>query len=70
MATKAVLASLAAFINAGLQPASPLARAIVIVLAAKLIAIAAMMVFLFVADLNTAVDAAAVGRLLGPSPPP
>ena len=70
MAPRPVLASLAAFIGAGWRPASPLARAIVIVLAAKLIAVAAMTVFLFVADQNAVVDAATVGRLLGPTSPP
>ena len=70
MLSRPVLASLAAFIDAGLRPRTPLARAIVIVLAAKLIAVAAMMVFLFVADQNAVVDAATVGRLLGPTSPP
>jgi hypothetical protein len=70
MSSRPVLASLAAFIGAGLRPQTPLARAIVIVLAAKLVAITAMMLFLFVADQNAVVDAATVGRLIGPSPPP
>jgi amino acid transporter len=67
MSSRPVLASLAAFISAGLRPATPLARAIVIVLAAKFIAVVAMTVFLFVADQNAVVDAATVGRLLGPA---
>ena len=61
-----VIASLAAFIGAGLRPTTPLARAIVVVLAAKLIAVAAMMVFQHFGGLKTAVDAAAISRLLGP----
>ena len=70
MSSRPVLASLAAFIDAGLRPRTPLARTIVIVLAAKFIAVVAMMVFLFVADQNAVVDAATVGRLLGPTSPP
>jgi hypothetical protein len=65
MATRPVLASLAAFIGAGLRPSSALARAIVIVLAAKLVAVLAMSVFF--ATQNIAVDAATVARLLSPS---
>jgi len=67
MSPRPVLASLAAFVGAGLRPASPLARAIVIVLAAKLIAVVIMLVYF--ATQNVAVDAAAIGHLLGPSPP-
>jgi hypothetical protein len=67
MASRPVLASLAAFISAGLRPTTVLARAIVVVLAAKLIAVMAMMVFLFFANQNAVVDAAAISRLFGPS---
>lgn len=42
-----VLASLVAFIGAGLRPSTALARAITVVLAAKLIAVVAMAIFLF-----------------------
>jgi uncharacterized PurR-regulated membrane protein YhhQ (DUF165 family) len=71
MSPRPVLASLAAFIGAGLRPPSPLARAIVIVLAAKLIAVVVMTVFfLFFANQESVVNAAAVGHWLGPSPPP
>ena len=65
-----VLASLAAFASAGLRPRGLLARAIVVVLAAKLIAVVAMMTFSHFADQTAAVDAAAVSRLLGPSSRP
>ena len=65
-----VLASLAAFVSAGWRPRGLLARAIVVVLAAKLIAVAAMMAFSHFADRTAAVDAAAVSRLLGPSSRP
>ncbi len=64
-----VLASLAAFVRAGLRPRSMLARAVVFVLAAKLIAVAGMMAYQHFAD-QKVVDAAAVGRLLGPSSRP
>ena len=65
-----VLASLAAFVSAGFRPRGLLARAIVVVLAAKLIAVAAMMAFSNFSDQTAAVDAAAVSRLLGPSSRP
>ena len=65
-----VLASLAAFVSAGFRPRGLLARAIVVVLAAKLIAVAAMMAFSHFADQTAAVDAAAVSRLLGPTSRP
>jgi uncharacterized PurR-regulated membrane protein YhhQ (DUF165 family) len=65
-----VLASLVAFVSAGLRPRGLLARAIVVVLAAKLIAVVAMMTFSHFADQTAAVDAAAVSRLLGPSSRP
>jgi hypothetical protein len=62
-----VLASLAAFLREGLQPSSMLARAIVCVLALKLVAVTGMMVFQHFADRGASVDTAAVSRLLGPS---
>jgi hypothetical protein len=65
-----LLASLAAFLGAGWRPPSALARAIVIVLVAKLIAVLAMAVFFHFANQHAAVDAAAIGRLFGPSPLP
>jgi len=70
MSPRPLLASLAAFIDAGLRPQSPLARAIVVVLAAKLIAVTVMLVFLFFANQYVIADVAAVSRLLGPSSQP
>ncbi len=64
-----VLASLAAFVSAGLRPRSILARAVVIVLAAKLIAVAGMMICQQFANRNV-VDAVAISRVLGPSSRP
>ena len=67
MSPRPLLASLAAFVAAGLRPSSPLARAIVVVLTAKLIAVVAMIVYFQFADQHVVVDAAAVSRLLGPA---
>jgi len=65
MSPRPVLASLVAFIGAGLRPSTALARAITVVLAAKLIAVVA--IFLFFANQHVVVDAAAISRVLGPS---
>jgi hypothetical protein len=70
MSSRPLLASLAAFVSEGLRPTTALARAIVVVLAAKLIAVAAMMFFVLFADQHAVVDAAAIGHLLGPSSAP
>jgi len=70
MSQRPVVASLIAFIGAGLRPSTALARAIVVVLAVKLVAVAAMTAYQHFADQNAAVDAAAVSRLLGPSSRP
>ena len=70
MSLRPLLASLAAFVGAGLRPRSALARAIVVVLAAKLIAVVAMMVYQHVGHQNIAVDAATISRLFGPSSAP
>jgi len=69
MSSGPVLASLAAFVSAGLRPRSILARAVVIVLAAKLIAVAGMMICQHFANRNV-VDAVAISRVLGPSSRP
>jgi hypothetical protein len=65
MSRRPVLASLGAFVRAGLRPRSMLARAVVFVLAAKLIAVAGMMIFQHFANPNVT-DAAVVSRMLGP----
>ena len=69
MSPRPVLASLAAFIGAGLRPQSPLARAIVVVLAIKLVAVVTMMIAQSFVLPHTAADAAAISHLLGPSSP-
>ena len=64
-----VLASLTEFVRAGLRPRSVLARAVVFVLAAKLVAVAGMMIFQHFAN-PSVTDAAAISRVLGPSSRP
>lgn len=67
MMQRPLLASFAAFIGAARRPPTPLARAIVAVLTAKLVAVAAMIVYFHFVNQHVVADAAAVGRLLGPS---
>jgi len=70
MSQRPVLASLVAFVGAGLRPTTALARAIVFVLAAKLIVVVAMMVYFHFTDQHVVADATAVSRLFGPSSAP
>jgi len=63
------VSSLAAFLAAGLRPRSPLAKAIVLVLALKLIGIAGMKVFMFPDSAQPAVDANTMVRVVGVSAP-
>ena len=65
----AVLSSLAAFLAAGARPPTPLAKAIVLVLVLKLMAIAAIGVFLSSGTGRMVVDSITVSRLIGPSLP-
>ena len=65
----AVISSLAAFLAAGVRPPTPLAKAIMLVLTLKLLAIAAASIFLSINEGPT-VDPGAVSRLIGPSPSP
>ncbi|HEX5211258.1 MAG TPA: hypothetical protein VFW22_05945 [Pseudolabrys sp.] len=65
-----LLSSLAAFIGAAFRPRSLLARAIVTVLAIKLVAVVGMAVYAHYTDQRPSIDAAAVGRLLGPAARP
>jgi hypothetical protein len=64
---KAVLSSLADFIGAGLRPRTPLAKAITVALAVKLVFIVSIKVFLFSGDARPAVDDAVMDRVLGPA---
>jgi hypothetical protein len=64
----AVISSLAAFLAAGVRPPTPLAKAIVLVLTLKLLAIAAGSVLLFSMHERRTADPSAVSRLIGPSP--
>ncbi|MTJ81240.1 MAG: hypothetical protein F8N37_09505 [Telmatospirillum sp.] len=56
-----LLSSLAGFLSAGLRPSTPLSRAVVTVLVAKLCAVVAMRLFLF--NDGTIPDAGAATRL-------
>src|ERR1700736_2602800 len=67
LSMNAVLSSLAAFLAAGARPPTPLSKAIVLVLIVKLMAIAAIGVFLFSSTGRTVVDSITVSRLIGPS---
>jgi hypothetical protein len=55
-----------AFIAAGVRPPTPLAKAISLVLAIKLAAIAILGVVVFASGGGPAVDASAVSRMMGP----
>lgn len=61
---RAILSCLGDFVGAGLRPRTPLAKAIVLVLAIKLIGIAAVRIYL-VADSTGPVDAGAMARVIG-----
>jgi hypothetical protein len=63
----AILSALAAFLAAGVRPRTPLAKAIVLVLVIKLLAIAGFGVFMLPGSGPPVVDPSAVSRLIGPS---
>lgn len=65
-----LLSSLAAFLRAAVRPRSLLARAIVTVLAIKFVAVIGMAVYAHYTDQRPSIDAAAVGRLIGPATRP
>jgi len=65
----AVLSPLGAFLAKGSRPPTPLAKAIVLVLVVKLMAIAAIGVLLFSSSGRMVVDSTTVSRLIGPSVP-
>jgi hypothetical protein len=65
-----VLASLAAFVNAGLRPRTLLARAIVTVLVIKFFALMGMMILQHYEDRRAVADLAGVAHRLGPSSAP
>lgn len=64
---KAILSSLADFLRAGLRPRTPLAKAITVALAVKLVVVVSMKVFLFSGDARPVVDDAVMDRVIGPS---
>jgi hypothetical protein len=63
----AILSSLADFIAAAVRPRTPLARAIRLALALKLVALAAIAVFLFPPSGRPVVSPSVIARLIGPS---
>jgi hypothetical protein len=63
----AIFSSLTAFVSTGVRPATPLAKAIVLLLVLKLIGIASIKLFMFPDNAQPIADAAAVARLVGPS---
>jgi hypothetical protein len=63
----AIVASLGAFFAAGVRPQTALAKAIVLVLVIKLIAIAGIGAFILSGSGRPVVDPIAVSRLIGPS---
>ena len=65
----AILSTLGAFLAAGVRPPTPLARAIMVVLVTKLVAIAGIGVFLASDGRRPVVDPIAVSRLIGPLTP-
>jgi hypothetical protein len=70
---RAILSSLGAFAAAGLRPRTALAKAIVLVLLIKLIGVAAMRIYLSADNVEPAVDAATMARVIGvaaPAPQP
>jgi hypothetical protein len=62
---RAILSSLGAFIAAGLWPRTPLAKAIVFVLAIKLVAITVARIYLATDAAQPVVDAAVMARVIG-----
>ncbi len=67
---KAVLLSLADFLRAGVRPQTPLAKAIMLALAVKLVAIATIWLAFFSGDARPLADASTLAHLIGPSAPP
>jgi hypothetical protein len=62
---RAIGSSLAAFLDSGLRPRTPLAKAIVLVLIIKLIGIAGIKVFMFPDSAQPVIDANAMARVVG-----
>jgi hypothetical protein len=63
----AIFSSLAAFAAAAVRPPTPLARAIVVVLVIKLLAIVSLKLFMFPEHARPASDAGAIARVIGPT---
>lgn len=65
----AILSSVTAFLAGCARPRTTLAKAIVLILVIKLFGIVGMKVFMFPDSARPVVDAAAMIRVIGPSPP-
>jgi hypothetical protein len=63
----AIFSSLAAFAAAAARPPTPLARAIVVVLFVKLLAIISIKLLMFPDNARPVSDANAVARIVGPA---
>jgi hypothetical protein len=66
---RSVLSALADFIAAGLRPRTPLAKAITVALAVKIVVIVSMKIFLFSGDFRPEVDESVMDRVIGPGAP-
>ena len=64
---RAIVSSLAAFLAAGARPPTPLARAIVLILAAKLVGITEMRILMFPDSSQSVFDATAMKGAIGPT---
>jgi hypothetical protein len=64
---RAIFSTLSAFVSAGIRPATPLAKAIVLVLVLKLIGIAGIKLCMFPDSAQPLVDPGTMARALGPS---
>lgn len=63
---RSVLSSLADFLRAGVRPRTPLAKAITLALAIKLVVVVSMKVVWFSGDHRPVIDGSAMGRVIGP----
>ena len=64
-----VLSSIGDFLRSGIRPRTPLARAIVFVLALKLAFVASMQIFLLCSAAQPDVNPQTIQRVLGPANP-
>lgn len=65
---RSIVSSLGAFAAAGLRPRTALAKAIMLVLLIKLVAVTVVKIYMVTDGANSHVDAAAMAQALGVSP--